>query len=133
MLTIGSVRDWFKNKYPEFIGGFYVGRLQNTNVEKKISFRGGVTPSPVIAIGGTTQNSYDAIAVNTIIHWMKDANQTDIKARELRDSLFSCNDVETIINEHQVIHLSIRNFVDIGVDEHGIQEYALDFEIIYQR
>lgn len=133
MLTIGNIRDWFEQKYPGFEGGYYVGRLQNTGVEKQISFRSGVAPEPVIAIGGTGQNTYETIAVNTIIHWMKDANQTDIKAREIRDSLFSCNDVVTTINSHRVIHLNIRNFIDIGIDSNGIQEYALDFEIIYQR
>lgn len=131
-MNISNVRDWFKSIDSSFTsGGYYVGRLQDTKREKLISFRRGVVPSQQKAIGGIQNTSYSRIACNCIIHWTKDVKETDAKVYAIHETLLAID--HPMIGSHEIVSLTIRNLVDIGADENGIQEYALDFEIMYKR
>lgn len=131
-MNIANIRDWFKTIVPSFLtDGYYLGRLQNTTRENLISFRRGATTSQQKAIGGMANTSYSRIACNCIVHLFKDAKASEVKIEAIRETLL--NVAHPVINGHDVVMLTIRNLVDIGVDANGIQEYALDFEIMYKR
>jgi len=130
-MNISNIRDWFKTVAPGFTE-YYVGRLNDTKREKLMSFIRGVTPPQQKAIGGMANTSYSRIACNTIIHWTKDSKETDIKSSELHELLLNTENYPTI-GTFKVISINIRNFNEIGIDENKIHEYALDFEILYQR
>ena len=132
-MNISNIRDWFKTIDPSFsLDGYIVGRLNNSIREKLIAFKRGVSTPQKKAIGGMSNTSYSSIACNTIIHWTKDAKDTDIKANDVYELLLNMENYPTI-GSHKVVSFNIRNFDEIGIDENNIHEYALDFEIVYQR
>ena len=131
MMNISNIRDWFKTIAPGFTE-YYVGRLNDTKREKLMSFKRGVVPPQQKAIGGMGNTSYSRIACNTIIHWSKDSNESDIKATEIYETLLNTENYP-VIGLFKVVSITIRNFVDIGIDENKIHEYALDFEVLYKR
>ena len=131
-MNISHIRDWFKTIDPSFTtGGYFLGRLQDPTREKLISFRRGTVQSQQKAVGGMVNTSYSRIACNCIIHWMKDVKASETKMEALHDLLLNIS--HPTIGGHEIVSLTVRNMVDIGVDENGIQEYALDFELMYKR
>lgn len=129
MIT-ADVKDWMKSTFSD-LTNCYVGRMTETNREKLLLIRRGTSIRQHTAIGGLSNTSYSRIACNCILHWNKNAKQTEVKAKEIHDFLLSCGHPN--INGYNVVQINIRNFLDIGSDENDIYEYAIDFEVIYQR
>lgn len=129
MIT-GDVRDWLDTQDLEF-NRIYNGFMGNTKQERLMLIKRGVTVSQQRAVGGLDNASYSRLACNCILHWNKDYKETEEKAKEFLDFLVGLKN--PIINGHKVALMLIRNFVSIGRDENDIYEFAIDFEIIYNR
>lgn len=121
------IRDYF-NEHLQGFEGFIVGPLFETQRERLLSIKRGVTSSPRKPIG-TDMSSYSRIAVNCILHWNKSYRETEEKSLELRDFILSLNG--SFIDDKRIGLVNLRNFVPIGTDENDINEYAIDFEMIY--
>lgn len=121
------IRDFLSEELKDFTA-VIVGPLFETQREKLLSIKRGVTTSPRKPLG-TEEFSYSRIACNCVLHWNKSYRQTESKAVEVRDIILSLNG--KFIDDKRVGLINLRNFVPLGTDENDINEYAIDFEMIY--
>lgn len=130
-MKTSNIRDWLKTSFPE-INDIRVGRLKKTNHEKALAIRRGTTQSQQIAIGGLANTSYARLACNCILHWNNSYTESEQKANEIVEFLNALK--HPIISGIQIVRCTVRNGpIDIGFDEYGIYEWAIDFELMYMR
>lgn len=129
MMQSSDVRDWMKESFPEF--KYYSGRMEKTQNEMIFKIKKSVALLDKKPVGNTKSMSYSRLAVNCIMHCTKNYTKAEEKANEVYQFLF--NQELPVIGGYQVKEIIVRNFVDIGSDVNDIYEFALDFEIIYDR
>jgi len=134
MITLVDVKDWLKEKFPD-AENFYIGRLENKK-EKSIGVYdlNRSESTPLICIGGLEYNAYDVKEVSILIHWNKNANETEIAANKLFQILLNLNESEIRINNHDVyvLELLVKNPVDVGTTD-SIYERVIEMRMYYER
>lgn len=128
-MNLVVIRDWFKTVAPG-LNAYVIGKA-NGSIDQTIRFKRAAVVSPKPSIGGMANTSYASFAVNTVLHWTNDAAETDSKAEEIKEMLLQLT--HPVIGTQKIVHLNVRNVVPIDVDENGVYEVAIDFELIYQR
>lgn len=128
-MNLVKVRDWFKTIVPG-LNTYSIGRFDAT-IEKVLCFKRGTVAGQPLSMGGIGNTTYSTFAVNMILHWNKNAGETDAKAEEIKETLLHLD--HPIIDGKRVVSLRLRNVIPIDVDENGIYEYAIEFEFIYPR
>lgn len=131
MITLANIRDWI-----ETLGigeKFYIGKLDNKK-DKSIGIyqREGYGGSN-IAIGGMSATKTMSKSISILIHWNKNANETENAAQSLYDKLLRTKDVT--INGHHIdyLYLAVPEPVDIGTDDKGVYERVIWIDFYYQR
>lgn len=128
-MTLAEIREWLKSQIecPQW----YIGKIDGAKEHciGLYSIRG---PAPRIAIGGLANTSYATKAISILVHWGKNANTAETKAKEVYNNLFGQN---AVIGEKRVIQFQMRSDEPIGVgtDDNGIYEYVIDVTIFYER
>lgn len=134
MITLVDVKDWLKEKFPD-AENYYIGRLENKK-EKSIGVYdlNRSESTPLICIGGLEYNAYDVKEVSILIHWNKNANETEIAANKLFQILLNLNESEIRINNHDVyvLELLVKNPVDVGTTD-SIYERVIEMRMYYER
>lgn len=131
MITLANVRDWLKSY--GIAEHYYIGKLDNKQ-DKSIGVyslkRNG---PPTMAIGGLDLSTYDIKSISVLIHWNKNAAETEQAAYLLFNMLLGETDLT--INGTQVyfIRLNVPEPVDVGTDDKGIYERVIEFELYYKR
>ena len=132
MMTLAEIRDWLKTF--NVAENYYIGRLDNKK-EKSLgvySKPGG--GSPVMALGGLANSSYDVRQISLLLHWNRNANETEAAARNLWDSLFCGTDIDVSAGSHiQYIQPAVPEPVAVGTDDNGVYEYVIEINIYYRR
>jgi len=124
------VLQWLKQNFPDFT--YYNGRMAHTERETIISISRGTSVGQHRAIGGMSMTTYSRLACNMIIHFSTSLTDSEDIAKQIRDFLLAQE--YPIIDAFQVVDILIRgDLVYLGVDAHDIHEFALDFEVIYNR
>lgn len=134
MLTLANIRDWLKEKFPE-AENYYIGRLENKK-EKSL----GVYPlnrakdMPLICLGGTKYNACDVKDVSILLHWNKNADETEKSANNLFNTLLKLNDSSIRINEHDIyiIELLVPESQDVGTAD-SVYERVIEVRFYYER
>lgn len=134
MITLVDVKDWLKEKFPD-AENFYIGRLENKK-EKSI----GVydldrsESTPLICIGGLEYNAYNVKEVSILVHWNKNANETEIAANKLFQTLLNLNESEIRINDYDVyiLELLVKKPVDVGTTD-SVYERVIEVRFYYER
>lgn len=131
MITLGNVRDWLKSY--GIAEHYYIGKLDNKQDKSIGVYSLKRTGSPMIPYGGMSQSTYDVKSISVLIHWNKNAAETEQAAYELFNRLLSETDLK--INNKQVyfLRLNVPEPVDVGTDDKGVYERVIEFEIFYQR
>lgn len=129
MITNGNVRDFVKTISDA--EHYYVGLLPN-KPDKAIgiyTLKG--SGSQPQAIG--SESTYAHKGVSILIHWNRNAEETEKAAQELYDKLRTVKNVT--INGHTVymIQLLVPEPVDVGTDEKGVYERVIELKIYYER
>lgn len=131
MILLSDVRDWMKSFG---IGNnFYVGKLDNKQ-EKSIGiYSRKETAVPHMAIGGTKNSSYDVKRISVLVHWNKNAVETERAALSLFEKLGVQTDFE--IGQTQVKYLRpmMSEPQDVGTDDSGVYERVIWFDLFYER
>lgn len=129
MIYLSDVREWIRTLIQA--DHFYIGRLDR-KPEKAIGVyqRKGVAP-PVAAVG--RDSSYEVKPVSVLIHWNKNADQTEKAALELYEAIktaetFTLGDTRVLF-----IKLPYSEPIDVGSDDNGIFERVIDFDIFYEK
>lgn len=129
MITTADVRDFFKGF--ELAENYYVGKLDNKPDKSFGIYSLSRSEPPPRAIGGDP--TFEIIGVSVLIHWNRNAKETEQAARDLFSLLYSIQNAE--INGHAVylIELLVPEPVDVGTDEKGVYERVIELKIYYER
>ena len=128
MVTLSDIRDYVaklgivKNEH------CYMGKL-NTKYEESIGCyhlrrRG----APRIPLGGKENAAFDVLPVSFLIHWNKNAAQTDQKANELYRILQDLKNVTVNNKQIKFCIMQVPYPQDVGTDETGIVEMVIEAE-----
>ena len=133
MITTDDVMQWVKT-----LGAFdnetkyTMARLDGTQIK-----RIGVYPrtdyaETDIAIGGRDTTVTRIKPVQVLIHWTKNARDTENTAQALYDAL--AFNPRGVINNHPVSYIDLQSSepIDLGADDNGIFERVIRFDIHYQ-
>lgn len=129
MIYLSDVRDWLKTLIRA--DHYYISKLDR-KPERAIGVYQRRNPAPpVIAIG--QESSYEIKPISVLIHWNKNADQTEKAARELYDKLRAVTSLA--LNDAPVKFISLLQSepVDVGTDDNGIFERVIEFDIYYER
>ena len=129
MIYLTDIKDWLKTLIEA--DHYYVGKL-DTKHDKSIGVYQRKNPAPPIkAIG--QNSSYEIKPISILIHWNKNADETERTAFELYQQL--CAVSSLVLNETQVHFIALLQSepVDVGTDDNGIFERVIEFDIYYKR
>lgn len=131
MISLAGVRDWLKTL--EVGQSFYIGKLDNKK-EKSIGvYQRQTSGPPVIAIGGRSYTKHGIKQISVLVHWNKNARETEAAAQELFEQLQQAKDV-TIDETHvDLIALQVPEPQDVGTDDDGVYERVIWFDLYYER
>lgn len=129
MIYLSDVRDWLKMLISA--DHYYIGKLDSKN-DKSIGVYQRKNPAPpTTAIG--QPSSYEVKPISILIHWNKNANETEKAAYELYKQLGAVSSL-TLNNTHvQFIQLLQSEPVDVGTDDNGVYERVIEFDLYYER
>lgn len=131
-MTLAEIRDWLKTF--DVAENYYIGRLENKKEKSLGVYDRARSGAPVMALGGIQNSSYDIKAVSLLLHWNKNARETEGAAQALWDSLFGTAHVDVPSGAHiQFIQPAVPAPVAVGTDDGGIYEYVIEINIYFRR
>lgn len=131
MIGLADIRDWLKGLG---VGEhFYIGKLDNKQ-EKSIGVYQRESYEPArISIGGLDATKTLVKKVSVLIHWNKNAKETEEMAQLLYSKLL-CRDDVTINDTHiDYIYLAVPEPIDVGTDDKGVYERVIWMDLYYQK
>ena len=127
MIYLSDVRDWLKTLITA--EHYYIGKLDSKQ-DKSIGVYQRKNPAPPIkAIGQSS--SYEIKPLSILIHWNKNANETERTALKLYRQLGAVTFLELNDTHVQFISLLQSEPVDVGTDDSGVYERVIEFDIYY--
>lgn len=152
---IAEFRDYLKTL--DVADYYYIGKIENIK-EKVLGIYADSPTRRVEAIGGN--GSYGTFGVRLLLHWNKNANETEISARNLYEKIRYIKDVnmanpdisalvtedDEVIETHNEERIIANNsvhvqFIDwyydepifVGTDANGVYEYVITGTIYYRK
>lgn len=128
MLYLSDIRDWLKTFNAS--QNYYIGKLDNKK-ECSIGVYQRNAVSHIRSLGDLS--SYDVKQVSILIHWNKNARETEKRAMYLFNQIKQAQNV--MINEHHVhiIDLLYNEPVDVGTDDSGVYERVIELDLYFER
>lgn len=109
---------------------FYVGKIDNAK-EKVIGVYAVGRQARVEAIG--RNSSYDIATLRILVHWNKNAKETEIAARELFEKIRYITDTDMGDTHVDYVDIMDGEPMFIGSDENGVYEYHISLRVYYRR
>ena len=129
MIYLSNIRDWLKTLISADF--YYIGKLDSKN-DKSIGVYQRKNPAPPIkAIG--QPSSYEIKPISILVHWNKNADETEKTAYELYKQLTAVSSLDLNNTHVQFINLLQSEPVDVGTDDNGVYERVIEFDIYYER
>ena len=127
-MTLAEVRDWLKTQID--CPNWYIGKIDGSK-ERCIGLYGVAGLAPNIALGGLCNASYSTKTLSILVHWGKNADAAEIKAKEVMGCMLGKS---AVIGSNRVIMFKIRTAepVSVGTDEKNIYEYVIETTIFYE-
>ena len=130
-MTLANIRDWLKTF--GIAEHYYIGKLDNKK-EKSLGVYQRQGGNPHIALGGLANTKYQVKRVSILLHWNKNANETEITAQQLYDKIITLKEPPVIGNTKvYYISMQVPEPVDVGTDDAGVYERVIWMEIYYER
>lgn len=132
LLELADIRDYLKT-LDTAAENFYIGKLENKK-EKSIGVYQLDTDAPIISLGGLDCTAYQKKSVSILIHWNKNAKETEIESYKLYNQLLKIRNLKINDIPIRVVNLLTNEPVDIGTDEKtGVYERVIQLEFYYDR
>lgn len=128
-MILADFRDYLKTlKVAEH---YSIGKINNSQEYSLGVYSMGNLLRRIEAVG--LVSSYDVAGVNLLLHWNKNANETEAAARNLFEAIRYITDVDMGLTHVEYIDIqgSEPNF--IGTDQNGVYEYTIHMNIYYRR
>lgn len=129
VLTLSSIRNWLRGY--NIASNYYVGKLDTNKENALCVYSRNRSGNPVIALGELS--SYDIKAISLLIHWNKNAVQTEQTAITLFERIRA--EKQLTINNIPIhyIAMQVPEPVAVGTDEKGVYEYVIEFDLYYRK
>ena len=131
MITLAEVRDWIKTF--NAANNYYIGKLDNKQENSIGIYQRKTIDGPRVAIGGRSLASYDVKSISILIHWNKNANETEKRAQYLYNRLFEAESVVIGETPIKMIVLLKNEPVDVGTDDNNVYERIIELDLYYER
>lgn len=131
MLSLADVRDWLKS----FGVGqsFYIGKLDNKKEKSVGVYQRKTSGKPRTAIGGLDCTKYEVKPVSILLHWNKNARETEAAAQGLFDKLRAAENVKIRDMQVYILSLETPEPMDVGTDDNGVYERVIWMDLYYER
>lgn len=131
MITLAEVRDWIKTF--NAANNYYIGKIDNKQENSIGIYQRKTIDGPRVAIGGRSLTSYDVKSISILIHWNKNANETEKRAQYLYNRLFEAESVVIGGTPIKIIALLQNEPVDVGTDDNNVYERVIELDLYYER
>lgn len=131
MITLAEVRDWIKTF--NAANNYYIGKIDNKQENSIGIYQRKTIDGPRVAIGGRTLASYDVKSISILIHWNKNANETEKRAQYIYNRLFEAESVVIGGIPIKMIALLQNEPVDVGTDDNNVYERVIELDLYYER
>ncbi len=131
MITLAEVRDWIKTF--NVANNYYIGKIDNKQENSIGIYQRKTIDGPRVAIGGRSLTSYDVKSISILIHWNKNANETEKRAQYLYNRLFEAESVVIGGTPIKMIALLQNEPVDVGTDDNNVYERVIELDLYYER
>lgn len=131
MITLAEVRDWIKTF--NAANNYYIGKIDNKQENSIGIYQRKTIDGPRVAIGGRLLASYDVKSISILIHWNKNANETEKRAQYLYNRLFEAESVVIGGIPVKLIALLQNEPVDVGTDDNNVYERVIELDLYYER
>ena len=126
---LATFRDYLKTL--NLADNYYIGKIDNTKL-KTIGIYSQPGMRRIEAIGKAS--SYDVAGIRILVHWNKNARETEEAARNIFESIRYITDAD--ISEE--VHVNYLDLIEpepnfIGTDDNGVYEYHISARIYYRR
>lgn len=112
---------------------FYIGKLDNKE-EKSIGvYQLQRSSPPGIAVGGLSNTKTFEKSVSILIHWNKNAKETELKALELYYKLLNSRNFKINNVKVNYIGLLVPEPVDVGTDDKNVYERVIQATFYYEK
>lgn len=132
MVELGQVRDYIKTA--NIAQNYYIGKLDSKK-EKSIGvYQLKKHNDYTRAVGEEGNDRIKRKAISVLIHWNKNAAETERAAYELYEFL-KRTQPKTIIGENEISYVQMlqNEPIDVSTDDAGIYERVIEFIIHYQK
>nr|DAN25381.1 MAG TPA: hypothetical protein [Caudoviricetes sp.] len=131
MITLAEVRDWIKTF--NAANNYYIGKLDNKQENSIGIYQRKTIDGPRVAIGGRSLASYEVKSISILIHWNKNANETEKRAQYIYNRLFEAESVVIGGTPIKMIALLQNEPVDVGTDDNNVYERVIELDLYYER
>lgn len=131
MITLAEVRDWIKTF--NAANNYYIGKIDNKQENSIGIYQRKTIDGPRVAIGGRTLASYEVKSISILIHWNKNANETEKRAQYIYNRLFEAESVVIGGTPIKIIALLQNEPVDVGTDDNNVYERVIELDLYYER
>ena len=131
MITLAEVRDWIKTF--NAANNYYIGKIDNKQENSIGIYQRKTIDGPRVSIGGRSLTSYDVKSISILIHWNKNANETEKRAQYLYNRLFEAESVVIGGTPIKMIALLQNEPVDVGTDDNNVYERVIELDLYYER
>lgn len=130
MIGLADVRDWLKGFG---IGEhYYIGKL-DAKKEKSIGvYQREMYRAAEVALGGLPETRTKVKRISVLVHWNKNARETEEAAQELFEKLLALREARVGDVQISYISLGVPEPVDVGTDDAGVYERVITFDLYYQ-
>lgn len=129
MIYLSEIRDFLK-RFNVF-DNYYVGKIDNKQDKSLGVYQRKTSNSPVKSFGNNS--TYGIKNISLLIHWNKNAVETEKAAFQLYQSLETAQEIQ--INGKNIYALTLLQSepIDVGTDEKGVYERVIEFDLYYER
>ena len=129
---LATFRDYLKSI--NLADHYYIGKIDNSKL-KTIGLYGQPGFSRIEAIGRCS--SYDVAGIRILVHWNKNAKESEEAARTIFESIRYITDAD-ITGASGAIHVNYLDLLEpepnfIGTDDNGVYEYHISARLYYRR
>lgn len=129
MLYLSDVRDWLKTF--GIAENYYIGKLDSKKDKSIGVYQRKAAVPPTKALGQLS--SYEVKPISVLIHWNKNANETERAAFELYKKLEAVSSLQISGKHIYILSLLQSEPVDIATDDNGVYERVIEFDLYYER
>ena len=111
----------------------YIGKLDNKK-EKSIGiYQLKRSNPPNIAIGGFSNTKIMEKSISILVHWNKNAKETELKAYEIYYKLLCLRDFKINNRKVNFIKLLVPEPIDVGTDSSNVYERVIEATFYYEK